>query len=44
MTHAAYIYPAYGVAVIATLALVIHSWTAMRRAERAAAQQRDDRR
>ncbi len=43
MTHAAYIYPAYAVAVIATLALVIHAFTSMRRAERAAAEQRDRR-
>jgi len=43
VTHAAYIYPAYGVAVIATLGLVIHAFTTMRRAERAAARQREDR-
>jgi heme exporter protein D len=41
VTHAEYIYPAYAVAVIATLGLVIHAWTAMRRAERAAAEQRE---
>ena len=44
MTHAEYIYPAYAVAVIATLGLVIHAWTAMRRAERAADAQRQNRR
>ncbi len=44
MTHAAYIYPAYVVAVVATLGLVIHAFTAMRRAERAATEQRGERR
>jgi len=44
MTHAAYIYPAYAVAVIAVLGLVVQAWTAMRRAERAADAQRQNRR
>lgn len=36
MTHAAYVYPAYAVGAGAVLALVVHAWSAMRRAERAA--------
>lgn len=40
MTHAEYIYPAYAVAVLSVLGLVIHAFTSMRRAERAAAAER----
>ncbi len=36
MTHATYVYPAYAVGAGAVLALVVHAWSAMRRAERAA--------
>ena len=44
MTHAEYIYPAYAVAVVAVLGLVLQAWGQMRRAERAADVQAERRR
>lgn len=33
LNHWAFVYAAYGLGVTGTLILVLHSWTAMRRAE-----------
>lgn len=41
MSHAEYVYPAYAVGAGAVLVLVAQAWAAMRRAERAAAAQRE---
>lgn len=40
MTHAAFIVPAYVLTVVGLIGLLVHSWLAMRSAERAADEMR----
>ena len=44
MTHAAFIFPAYAVTIGGLLAILVQSWTAMRRAEAAAEKLKAERR